>query len=369
MISSILIFVLVLSVLILVHEFGHFLMARRSEIWVEEFGFGLPPRIWGKKVGETLYSINALPFGGFVRLHGETDEEGITDKKRAFLYRNKKIRVGVVLAGVIMNFLLGILCFSIVYSVAGIPKGVTPVKIVEVSDGSPAASAGLSTGDIITKINGHQLKDTQDFQNLIQKSKGNQMIFEVKTGEGEKISNKEIQVSANKSEVDGRYYVGVAIPSDVFYPPIWQRPFYGAYYGVIDAASWGRTILYGLKNLFVNLFRGVVPADVSGPVGIYAVTTEAAKFGVLTLINFVGILSVNLAILNIIPFPALDGGRLLFIGIEGVVGKKVIPKVEATIHTIGMVVLILLLLAITANDIRRVIAAGGINGFLNSIGK
>src|SRR3989344_3183337 len=122
MLGSILIFLLVLSILVLVHEFGHFWVARKNGVWVEEFGFGLPPRIWGKKIGETIYSINLFPFGGFVRLHGEQEEEGITNPKRAFLNKSKKARVAVVVAGVVMNFLLAIASFAIIYSFSGVPR-------------------------------------------------------------------------------------------------------------------------------------------------------------------------------------------------------------------------------------------------------
>lgn len=164
--------------------------------------------------------------------------------------------------------------------------------------------------------------------------------------------------------------MGVTITAtEIYFPPLWQRPFYGIYYGFKEAWFWGQTIVVGLWTIITQLFKGQAPQGVSGPVGIFAVTTEAARSGIMTLINFVGVLSVNLAILNIIPFPALDGGRLLFIGIESVIGKKVVPKVEATVHTIGMIILLALLLAITVSDIRRLITAGGINGFINSMTK
>ena len=121
--------------------------------------------------------------------------------------------------------------------------------------------------------------------------------------------------------------------------------------------------------MFSDLFGGVVPKDVAGPVGIFALTTQAAKFGILALLNFIGILSVNLAILNVIPFPALDGGRLLFVGIESLFGRKVVPRIESTIHMIGMVILIILIIAITAHDIQRLISAGGVTGYIESVFK
>ena len=137
MFGSIIVFILVLSVLVIVHELGHFIVARKSGVKVEEFGFGLPPRIWGKKVGETLYSINALPFGGFVKLHGELNDNDVVDKSRAFINKSKKVKTAVIIAGVIMNFLLGIVAFAIVYSFSGIPRETGEVKILEISTNSP----------------------------------------------------------------------------------------------------------------------------------------------------------------------------------------------------------------------------------------
>ena len=366
MILSVFIFLLVLSVLILVHELGHFFVARRAGIKVEEFGFGIPPRILGKKIGETIYSINALPFGGFVRLHGENEEEGITDPKRAFLNKGKKVRALVVTAGVIMNFILAIVAFAIVYSFSGIPRDTGNLKIIDVAAGSPAQVAGLVVGDTITKIAGSSVTSSDDFINKTAALKGKKTAFEVQRN-GAVIK---VNLTPRETPPEGEGPIGVTITTmEIYYPPVWQRPFYGIYYGFKDAIFWGQTIVLGLAGIIGGLFKGQIPQDVSGPVGIFAVTTEAAKSGIITLINFVGILSVNLAILNILPFPALDGGRLLFIGIETVTRKRVSTKVEGTIHNIGMIILLLLILAITIGDVRRLITFGGIQGFINSMVK
>lgn len=366
MIVSVLIFVLVLSVLILVHEAGHFIVARRAGVKVEEFGFGIPPRLFGKKIGETIYSINALPFGGFVRLHGEQDEEGITKPRRAFLYKSKKVRAAIVIAGVIMNFLLAIVAFAIVYSFSGVPRDTGKLKVIDVTAGSPAQVAGIVVGDVITKIGKDLITSSDDFISKTSFLKGKKTAIELQRN-GTAIK---VNLTPRENPPAGEGPIGVTITTmEIYYPPVWQRPFYGIYYGFKDALFWGQTIIVGLWSLFSGLFRGQVPQDVSGPVGIFAVTTEAAKSGILTLINFVGILSVNLAILNILPFPALDGGRLLFIGIETVTRRKVSPKVEGTIHSIGMIILLILLLVITIGDIRRLITFGGVQGFINSMVK
>ncbi len=363
MITSILVFLIVLSILVIVHELGHFIMARRAGVKVEEFGFGLPPRIWGKQIGETLYSINALPFGGFVRLYGESDEESITESpRRAFLNKKKSTRVSIIVAGVIMNFILAIIAFAIVYSFSGIPRDTHKIKIVDISQDSPALTAGLVIGDIIKRVDGKDATSVSDFIKYVDTKRGKRVAIETE--------NKKVTIVPRETPPEDEGPLGVIITTtEIYYPPVWQRPFYGIYYGFKDALFWGKNILLGLWGVVTGLTKGQVPEDISGPVGIFAVTSEVAKIGTLALINFIGILSVNLAILNILPFPALDGGRLLFIVIEGIIGRKVLPKIEATIHSIGMIVLLLLILAITIHDIQRLISAGGISGFINSIGK
>ncbi len=366
MLISIVIFIIVLSVLVLVHESGHFFAARRAGILVEEFGFGLPPRIFGKKFGETLYSINLLPFGGFVRLHGENTNESVTDEKRAFLNQSKKVRISVILAGVFMNFVLAILAFSIVYSFTGVPRESENVKIVEVRPDSPAESSGLEVGDVVRKIDGTKVSSNDEFINYIESKKGSEIIIEAERESAE--GSLEFKTVPRQDPPPGEGSLGVIISStEIYYPPLWQRPFVGAYYGFKDALFWSGMVIGGFAQMFTDISGGTVPQDVAGPVGIFALTSEAAKFGILTLINFVGILSVNLAVLNVIPFPALDGGRLLFIVIESIFGKKVLPKVETAIHTIGMVILLLLIFAITAHDVKRLISAGSITGYIDSV--
>lgn len=370
MIVSFLIFLLVLSILVIVHEFGHFIMARRAGVWVEEFGFGLPPRLFGKKIGETIYSVNALPFGGFVKLHGELEEDGITNKNRAFLYKNKRTRIGIVIAGVVMNFLLAIVAFAIVYSFQGIPRDLGRLKVIDVSPGSPAQIAGVVVGDVITKVGSVNIVSANDFISTVNGQKGKNIKFQIIRSLGGTDQDVFVQMTPRLNPPKGEGALGVTITtSEIYFPPIWQRPFYGIYYGFKDALFWGQTILLGLWHMVYGIWHGNVPTDVSGPIGIFAVTSEAAKSGVLVLINIVGILSVNLAILNVLPLPALDGGRLLFIFIEGVIGRKVLPKVEAAIHSVGMIILLILLLAITIHDVRRLITAGSITAFLNSMGK
>lgn len=367
MIGSIFVFILVLSILVLVHEFGHYIVAKKSGIWVEEFGFGIPPRIYGKKIGETIWSINLLPFGGFVRLHGENTQDGITDPERAFLNKSKLKRTAVVTAGVVMNFILAIVAFAIVYSFSGIPRDTNRVKILDIADNSPAQESQLKVGDIVDKVDSKPVNSTGEFVDIVDTRKGDKVALTVSREMDGKTTQEIINITPRKDHPKDEGPLGVVISStEIYYPPIWQRPFLGVYYGFKEAVFWGKTIIVGLGTIFSQAFSGQVPTEVAGPVGIYAITSEAAKVGALSLINFIGILSVNLAILNIVPFPALDGGRLLFVAIEGIFGRRVLPKVEATIHTIGMIILLILLFAITASDIRRLISAGSISKFLDS---
>lgn len=366
MLISVLTFIVVLSILVLVHEAGHFLVARRAGVWVEEFGFGIPPRIFGKKIGETIYSINLLPFGGFVRLHGENTEDGISDKERAFWFKSKKKRVAIILAGVFMNFLLAVFAFAIVYSFTGVPRDTEDVRVIEVRENSPAALADIRKDDVVRSVDGEAITSVDEFIGLVDQKRGREITINLER-DGTRFETKAVP---RENPPEGEGALGVVITTtETYFPPIWQRPFLGVYYGFKDAIYWGGIVIGGFATLFRDLFGGVVPKDVAGPVGIFALTTQAAKFGVLPLINFVGILSVNLAILNALPIPALDGGRLLFIAIESVFGRKILPKVEAAIHTVGMVILILLILAITASDIQRLITFGGISGYIDNVFK
>jgi len=357
-------FLIVLSLLILVHELGHFIAARRAGVWVEEFGFGFPPRILAKKVGETVYSINLLPLGGFVKLHGENKEEEIVDRERAFLFKGKLARTVIILAGVAMNFLLALLSFSLTYSFAGIPKETENVRIIEIRAGSPAERYGLQVGDIVRKIDGVLVKQNSDLISYVDSKKGEEITLTVER-EGRTL---ELRVVPRKETPEGEGALGVVISNiETYHPPLWQRPFVGIYYGFRESLFWGQVVFTGFYQVLRDLFIGVVPKDIAGPVGIFALTTHTAQFGILAIINFIGVLSLNLAILNAVPFPALDGGRLLFVVLEAVIGKKISPKVEYLIHTVGIVILMLLVLAITARDIRKLIFFGGIAGYINSV--
>lgn len=362
MIITILIFIIMLSVLVLAHEAGHFFTARRVGIKVEEFGMGLPPKLWGKKRGETEYTINALPIGGFVRMYGETPD-GVSvresgsdpDADRMFMNKSKLARTAVLVAGVTANLILAAIIFSIVFSV-GLPvydAKLTPT-VTKVESGSPADQAGIEAGDTIVALNGvpfNQIKP--GFSEEVSDLKGQQVTLTVKDSQGQ---TEDVALTPRANPPAGQGAMGVTLDSEVYVDhvqqyPIWQAPIEGFKQAGIFAWS----ILAGLGSIIGQASHGTVPSDVAGPVGIASILDQARGMGWLYVLWFAGIISVNLAVVNILPFPALDGGRLLFVGIEAVTGRKVNQNIERMVHTAGMAVLLLLIVLITFSDISKLI--------------
>lgn len=362
MIIQIFVFLIVLSILVLVHEFGHFLVARKAGVWVEEFGFGLPPRVFGKKIGETIYSINLFPFGGFVKLHGENSEDTIADPKRAFLTRSPGVKTLIVIAGVVMNFVLSVVAFSVVYSISGIPRDTGEVKVLEARDASPAAVSGIRPNDIVEKVDTHPITKNSEFIEYVDQNRGHEIQLEVRRDGEEQPLTFKMTPRDNPPEGEGALGV-VIVDSEIYFPPWWQRPFVGAYYGIKEAIFWGGAVIFGFLSIITNLFSGIFPKDVAGPAGLFVITSEVAKTGILPLINWLGIISVNLAVLNIFPIPALDGGRLLFIFIEKIFGRRILPKVESWLHLAGLGILVLFLLSVTFREV-LLIKNLGFQGYL-----
>jgi regulator of sigma E protease len=345
-------FVIILSVVILVHELGHFLAAKFTGIKVEEFGLGYPPRIFGKKFGETIYSLNLLPFGGFVRMFGEqeADTEG-SKNPRAFFNKSKKQRSLVILAGVVMNLLLAVVCFSFIYSVAGIPEEVDYIMVDGISANSPAEQAGINPMDRILSINGQKMQKTADFVEFLKTKKAQEITLDLER-DGQEI---QVALTPRQNPPEGEGAIGVIVSNydNIFYPK-WQMPFRGTWVGIQEAYGWTKAMFVGLGQIIKGLFMGEKP-EVRGVVGIYQITSAVAEQGTLALVKLVGILSINLAVINILPFPALDGGRFIFILLEKVIGKKIKPKIEAYINMAGMVVLIALMVLVTVADVIRVV--------------
>lgn len=362
MLFSITIFIITLLVLVLIHEFGHFLMAKRFGIKVEEFGFGIPPRAWGKKIGETIYSINWLPFGGFVKLLGEDEVDMITvNKKDSRDFRMKPVgqRIAVVVAGVIMNLILAWILFYIVIIGQNF-KIIYPqdpaVYIAGVQDDFPAQKAGLKAGEKLLAVDDQIVKDIEQARELIKSKSGVSVTLSLTDSDGKSL--RKVAVTPKKQD-NGDVLIGVIFSPIPFreYTNFSEKLFSGITY------SWDLTRLTfaGFGRLSGELFLGnfgQVSKSVTGPVGMAAVTNDILSSGgavILPYFWFVGIISLTLSIFNVLPIPALDGGRLLFLSIEAVSRKKVKEDVERLVHQIGFVILIALAILITYSDIRRML--------------
>lgn len=333
-----------LSILILGHEAGHFFAAKKAGMRVDEFGIGFPPRIKAWKRGETEYSINWLPFGGFVKIAGENAAPGEEapeseeEKKRFFSFRPAWQRAIVLFAGVAINFLIGWALLSVIFMM-GTPK----MLIIEsVAPDSPAAVAGIKAGDIVSE------HDTAEgFISFISENLGEEVELTVIRSEGQ------VSVSAIPREdpPEGEGALGVALaeggaPSLGFFQAIGEGFKFSVQIGVLTVRAF-----YDLaKNLLVSqeLLEGVV-----GPVGIFSLAITTSQFGVVFLLQLIGVISINLAVANMIPFPALDGGRLLLLLVEKIKGSPVPHKTEAILNGIGFLILIALMVLVTVRDVIR----------------
>ncbi len=343
MILSIICFVLILSVIVIVHEFGHFFFAKLFNIYVYEFSIGMGPKIFSKKdkKGETAYSIRAVPIGGFVQLAGEgLDEDNKLPKDRLLQSKPVWQRFLVMFFGAGNNFILSILVLFIIALFVGAAN--TSNVIPSVIEGSPAAEAGLMAGDKIIAIDGNRTKTMDDLQLYLALAKG-ETTFKVSR------DNKEYIYSVKPLEGDEQkakgYSYGITFTNERehgFVPAV--KYAFSKFYGII------RQLLLTLKQLFTG---GVGIKDLSGPVGIYSVVDETRSTGFANILYLLALLSANVGFINLIPFPAFDGGRILFLIIEKIKGKPIKPEVENKIHTIGFLILIGLIIFVTFNDIIR----------------
>lgn len=379
---TIIIFVLVLSLLVFVHELGHFYTARRLGVRADEFGFGFPPRAigyyknkfgkWKKVVGKasfamleesededkipapgaTIYSINWVPLGGFVKIKGENG--GDTKDEDSFAAKSVGRRALILSAGVIMNVILAWFLFSIGYMI-GLPQATgdlapgarvseARVAIVEVLKDSPADQAGILEGDFIVRVNGQEVALESDVQRLV-KSEGGKEIEILLSSDGE---DKTLTVRPEDNEAgDGIIGVALMAAGTVRYP---------IFTSIVEGAKLTGWMLKEIFSAFGSLIGGLftgakMEAAFAGPVGIANITGQAARLGFVYLLQFTALLSLNLAVINILPFPALDGGRILFLFIEKLKGKPVSPEVEAVFHNIGFMLLMALVIWITYKDI------------------
>lgn len=365
-------FLVVLSLLVFVHEFGHFWTARKLGLKPREFGFGFKPRAVGiykstdgtwkkvkgskevKDAADTIYSLNWLPLGGFVEL-GEDEEAG--DNPNHFANKKPWERVVILLAGVTMNMILAFVLISFAYMI-GLPQAIDDtdsraniiseqIQVVKVMEDSPAKNAGLAVGDIILSVNGDILKNTEFLEKYAHENVDQELTYLIKRG-GEEFEKK-IKPVMREETNRGGIGIGIIETGIVKYPfftSIWK--------GAQTTVSLTGAILGAFYGLLKNIFSGHgVGADVAGPVGIAVLTGQVARMGFVYILQFAAMLSINLAIINVLPFPALDGGRVLFIIIEKIKGSPVKKELEGMFHYIGFALLMLLVLVVTFKDIAR----------------
>ena len=342
---TLLLLILVLGITVFIHELGHFIFAKKAGIYVYEFSIGMGPRIfkYKRKNDETDYSIRLFPIGGFVSMAGEDIEidKNIPEEKQMYS-KTWMQKFLTIIAGVMFNFLLAIILLFIIGLVNGVPENKNYIN--EVDSNYPIAETNIKKNDLITKINGKRVRSQDMLLLELTVKSGKTLTFTVRHEDG---TVEDIKVKPLKQTVDGTetYKYGFSLQSKI------ER-------GIIPSIKYAFSKTFSLINqmfhIILYLITGNLSLDsLSGPVGIYNIVGESAKAGILNIIYLIAYLCINVGFINLIPFPAFDGGRLLFLVIEKIKGSKINPKVENTIHSIGFILLMILMIVITYNDIIR----------------
>ncbi len=368
------IFILILSVLVLIHEFGHFFSAKKMGVRVEEFGYGIPPRIWGKKIGETVYSINALPFGGFVKLAGE-DEGALADKTDPgnFINKNPWQRLAILLAGVGMNVLLAITVFYAFFAINNFRTSSLPLLydynfkygnvirnntvVFGFEKDSSAQKAGVELGEAILEIDGNRVFNVYDVRYQIKDKGGKEVWVKLLDTKRTKPAIRTIKIVPT-SDPNSAGFLGVALATSITidYGGSFVSKLTAGFQHSLNILSYSLSTFSQLVSTSIaQKSMEPVSAGVSGPVGIFSVVGVILKYkgldAVVGLLDFTAILSLSLAFMNILPIPALDGGRAAFVLFEAFTKKKVNPNFEANLHKWGIVTLLALTFVVTAKDI------------------
>lgn len=359
---SIVLFIIILAVLILVHEIGHFVVAKKFGIRVDEFGIGYPPRAIGKKIGETIYSLNFIPFGGFVKIFGENanDADNPEDTGRNFSQKPRYVQALVLVAGVAFNAIFAWLLISVGFMV-GLPtpasysSAVSGSKLVitSVMKSSPAELAGIRIGDVIVSATTSKTAlatvQTESFQNFIAGVKNAPVGLTL--ARGTEIIHTEI--TPKEGVVENRPAIGVSLE---MIGTLRLNPISALWEGGKNTLVLIEQTTVGLgKFLFQSVTGRANFSEVSGPVGIVGMVGDISLLGFIYLLSFTATISINLAVINLIPFPALDGGRLLFVLIEKIKGSPIKPVVANALNSIGFFLLILLMGVVTYHDIAKLI--------------
>lgn len=350
-------FVIIFGVLVFAHEFGHFILAKRAGIKVLEFAFGIGPKIFGYQGKETLYSVRLLPLGGFNRFLSAEEIEASRENGESVNYSKQELqersfesksiwrRISVIVAGPIMNFLFGMVLFVFLFAVFGVANPENVNVIGEVSKDKPAAAAGLVTGDRILAVNGIATPDWTSVTEQIHANPGKKMTFTIKKAATSETIN--LAITPEYDAQSGKGLIGITPTYTMQKVSVLQSIQYGTQ----------RTIEF-TRMLILYLFQmitGQAPVELSGPVGVAQVIGEGVQQGMSTLITLTAVLSINFAVLNILPLPALDGGQLVVLIYEGIRRKPLSAQKKGWIQLTGFALLMALMIAVTYQDILRLI--------------
>lgn len=342
------IFILIISILITVHEFGHFIMAKKIGVKVEQFSLGFGPQLWKKTAGDTEYSISAIPLGGYVKLAGDNLEE-YKGKSDEYFSKAPGKRFWVIFFGPLLNYLLGFLCFWFIFF-AGYPTLTTNVG--GLLDGFGAKEAGLIAGDKILAVDSEKVEFWEDLQKIIQKKKSApQVKLSIERGGKElslavKIKEKEVENVLGKKQSVG--LLGITPAEEI----VKVRHGLGEAFFLGLAKTWNLTATSYIA-LAKMITAKISIREATGPLGIFLITSKVARLGIIAILNFIGVISVSLAVFNLLPFPVLDGGHILLLGLEKLRRKALSIKAERIITQVGFTFLITLTLVVTYNDILR----------------
>jgi regulator of sigma E protease len=348
--------IIVLGILVFVHELGHFILAKKLGVGVLTFSLGFGPKLIGRKIGETQYQISAFPLGGFVKLIGENPEEEVKEEDRARSFAAQPVwkRTLIVSAGPFFNFFLAVILFSTI-NLFGIPY--LPSAVGRVTPGLPAEQAGLKDGDMVMAIDGEKISKWDDLFRIIRNSKGKELIIKVKR-DGEILEFKVTPQPYKEKNLFGEevetFKIGIESPKEPLIEKV--SPIVALGNGLLQTWQGIKLTVVGI----VKLIQRVIPAKtIGGPILIAQLAGEQARRGLLSLVLFMAILSINLGVINLFPIPILDGGHFLFLGLEAILRRPISIKKMEIAQQVGLIFIILLMLFAIYNDLIRIFSPGG----------
>jgi regulator of sigma E protease len=356
MMNTVFSFIIVLGILIFVHELGHFIVAKLFKVKVLKFSLGFGPRLVGRRIGETEYQVSAFPLGGYVNMLGENpgDETTAAEKERSFAAKPVWQRFLIVAAGPFFNLAFAVVLFFLIFAAVGIPHPAPGTMIGEIAVDSPAAEAGLMKGDRIIAINGIATEDWEDVSRLIQDSEGRPVELDIRRN-GEIFSTVGEPVQQEVKNIFGevvgqRYMLGITRSSEVEYQSV----------SLVTAMGAGLEQTWSLISLtlvaIVKMFQQIIPAsELGGPILIAQLAGQQMEVGWINFVYFIALISINLGILNLLPIPVLDGGHLVFFGVEAITRRPVSMKIREMAQQIGLFLLIALMFFVFYNDIMRLV--------------